>query len=157
MSSYVSDTLPAEFVSAFDGTGLEGKIGPICLVLTVDEDGTPRACMLSAGEVLVVAPRAVRLALWPGTRTSANCRRGSRLLLCFIAPATVLYVKGVAQWLGADAGAGIECVEVRVERVESDLHQGFPVVQGPLFRCEDSDSRRVLTAWRPVLEALKKR
>src|SRR6187551_3092833 len=78
MSRLLGDTLPDDLVAALDGTGPAGKVGQAYLLVTSDEDGTPRPCMLSAGELLAVDGRRVRLALWSGSRTSANLARGGR-------------------------------------------------------------------------------
>ena len=94
MSRLLGDTLPDDLVAALDGTGLAGKVGPAYLLVTSDEDGTPRPCMLSAGELLAVDGRRVGLALWRGSRTSANLARGGHALLCHVAPRTVVYVRG---------------------------------------------------------------
>ncbi|MCL5044709.1 MAG: hypothetical protein M1336_05415 [Deltaproteobacteria bacterium] len=157
MARLLGDTLPPEFVSAFDGTNLEAKLGLICLGVSVDPDGCPRAFMLSAGEVLVVGPRAVRLALWPKSRTADNLGAGGAVLLGFMAPRTVLYAKGTVRRLGmAAAGADVECFEIEVNRVESDLHEGFPLVQGPRYACEDADPAEVVRGWQKTLTALRR-
>ena len=62
---------PDDLFGALDGRQLAGKVGPAYLLVTSDEDGTPRPCMLSAGEVLAVDARRVRFALWKGSRTCA--------------------------------------------------------------------------------------
>ena len=69
MSRLIGETIPAELAEALDGEELERKIGPAYLLVTSDDDGTPRPCMLSAGEVLAVDERRLRFALWTGSRT----------------------------------------------------------------------------------------
>ncbi len=155
MSEPIGDRLPKEILRAFDGEDLERKVGPAALLITTDEDGTPRPCMLSAGEVLAPDDRRLRVALWPGTRTARNLARGSRALLCFVAPGTVLYVKGRARPLDPSASTGLERFEVAVEAVESDLHAGMPVTQGIAFAVEGRDVGRVVEAWRRQLAALR--
>jgi len=41
---------------------------------------------MSAGELLALDDRTVRVALWPNGRTGANLRRGERVVICFVAP-----------------------------------------------------------------------
>ncbi|HXF36502.1 MAG TPA: pyridoxamine 5'-phosphate oxidase family protein [Actinomycetota bacterium] len=155
MSEPLGDRLPPEILRAFDGEDLERKVGPALLLVTTDEDGTPRPCMLSAGEVLAPDDRRLRVALWPGTRTARNLSRGSRVLLCFVAPGAVLYVKGTARPLGPSASPPLERFEVAVEAVESDRHAGMPVTQGIAFAVEGRDVARVVEAWRRQLAALR--
>src|SRR6266511_2702778 len=76
MSKLVSDRLPERITRAFDGQDLESKIGPAHLLVTTDQDGTPRPCMLSAGEVLATGDDRLRLILWTGSTTCRNLARG---------------------------------------------------------------------------------
>jgi hypothetical protein len=154
VSRLVGDTLPAEVLEALDGRDLERKIGPAYLLLTGDEDGLPRPCMLSAGEVLAVDERTLRLALWPGTRTAANLARGSRAVLCFIEPRTVLYVRGSVRPLD-DAGGELRSFELTVDSVESDGHAGMPVTSGIRFAVERGDPAAVAEAWDRQLAPLR--
>ena len=69
MSKLIGDTIPSGLRQELDGEHLETKIGAAYLLVTADDDGTPRPCMLSAGEVLAVDDRRLRFALWKGSRT----------------------------------------------------------------------------------------
>ncbi len=53
----VSERLPESCRKFFDGRDLETKFGYAHLVATVDADGSPNLCMLSAGEILAVDER----------------------------------------------------------------------------------------------------
>jgi len=154
MSKEIGDRLPAEILEALDGEGLEEKIGPAHMLLTADEDGTPRPCMLSAGELLAVDDRRLRVALWPRTRTAENLARGGRAVFCYVAPHTVLYVRGTTSRV-VDADGPLECFELRVESVESDEHAGMPVTSGITFAIERGDPARVVEAWRRQLDPLR--
>ncbi|HXF74207.1 MAG TPA: hypothetical protein VNO79_16575 [Actinomycetota bacterium] len=153
MSRAVGDRLPREVLEAFDGRDLERKVGPAYLLVTTDEDGTPRPCMLSAGEVLAPDDRRLRVALWAGTRTARNLARGSPALLCFVAPGTVFYVRGTPRPLAP--AADLERFEIAVSSVESDLHPGMPVTHGIGFAVERDDPAEVVRAWRAQIEALR--
>jgi hypothetical protein len=110
--------------------------------------------MLSAGEILALDDRRLRLALWPGTGTGANLARGGPVLLCYVAPGTVLYVRGTSSALPGSAGSGMEAFEIDVRSVESDSHPGMPVTGGPTFGLEGMDSGRLIERWRSQLAAL---
>lgn len=155
MSKYLGDRLPAELMAALDGHGLERKYGATYVVLTADPDGVPRPCMLSAGELLALDDRTVRVALWPNGRTGANLRRGGKLVICFVAPNLVLYVRGRPRELAPAHDPEIERFEVAVESVDSDAHEGLPVAHGIAFTSTPEIQRAMLEQWRKVLDALR--
>ena len=142
-------------MAALDGTGLAGSVGKAYLLVTSDDDGTPRPCMLSAGELLAVDRRLVRLALWPGSRTSANLARGGRALLCHVAPRTVVYVRGAVRSLDAGPDPELDCFELEVDAVESDEHAGMPVLTGITFSLEGADPAGVVATWERQLALLR--
>src|SRR5680860_317792 len=94
MTKSVRHRLPDSVLEAFDGHNLSRKIGSAYLLVTLDPDGLARPCMLSAGEILAVDNSHLRFALWPGTNTSRNLAAGRPILLCFVAPEIVLYIRG---------------------------------------------------------------
>jgi hypothetical protein len=156
MSVYVGDRLPPRFKTAFNGRNLERKIGIAYMGVTVDPDGTPRSFMLSAGETLVVGDRTVRLGVWRGTRTLRNLKRPCQVLICFVVPGMVLYIKGRARLLKRDRDADVERIEIKVKSVERDVHPGLPVSQGLRFACNPRKRGLLLEGWKRVLEALRK-
>lgn len=156
MATLIGDRLPQELLEALDGEQLERKIGPAYLLLTADADGTPRPCMLSAGEVLAVDDRRLRFALWRGSSTGANLDRGSRALFCHVSPGTVLYVRGETRRIEPAAeDGGLDCFELAVESVESDAHGGMPVTSGIEFAVADGEPARVAETWRRQLDLLR--
>jgi hypothetical protein len=152
MATLIGDTLPRELLDAFDGRDLAAKVGPAHLLLTGDEDGTPRPCMLSAGEILAVDARRLRFALWPGTQTVANLEQGRPAIFCYVAPGTVLYVRGPVQPLPGD---DLRNFELTVESVESDGHAGMPVSTGISFTIERGSPADVVAAWERQLAPLR--
>lgn len=155
MSELVGSRLPREILKALDGETLERKVGPAYLLVTVDADGTPRPCMLSAGEVLALDERRLRFALWSGSRTSENLAGTGRALFCYVAPRSVLYVRGATRALEVAPAVGLECFELAVDSVESDDHAGMPVTTGISFAVERDDPADVVAAWRRQLAALR--
>ncbi|MFB3737347.1 MAG: hypothetical protein ACE14W_00100 [Candidatus Velamenicoccus archaeovorus] len=150
----MSDRLPPEVLTAFDGTDLADKIGPAYLLLSSDPDGTPRPCMLSAGELLAVDERHLRIGLWPGTHTSENLSRSGPVVLCFVAPGTVLYIRGTARPLEPAPEARLARFEVEVTSVESDVHPGMPVTETITFDVE-RDRAAVAADWDVQIRALR--
>jgi hypothetical protein len=155
MSRLIGDTLPDDLVEALDGTALTGKVGRAYLLVTSDEDGTPRPCMLSAGETLALDGRRLRFTLWRGSRTGGNLARGGRALFCHVAPRTVLYVRGPVRALDAGPDVDLDCYELAVESVESDDHAGMPVTTGITFAVEPDDRAAVVEAWKRQLAGLR--
>lgn len=154
MTRLTADRLPDEVVHAFDGHELHSKVGRAYLLVTVDPDGTPRACMLSAGEVLVTDETTIRVALWPGTRTGENLERGGRVLFCYVARAIVTYAKGRGRSLESPPGFDLSRFEIAVESVESDEHPRMPVTRSIEFTLEDLSADEVVRAWERQLRGL---
>jgi hypothetical protein len=155
LSKYLGNRLPEDVVKAFDGQNIEAKIGLAYLLVTTDEDGTPRPCMLSAGEILIPDDRHLRVALWPGTKTAANLSHGGRVLFCYVAPGVVVYAKGASRSIGPAPDSKLARFEVAVDTVESDVHQGMPVKETVLFEIEGMDTSQVVESWRRQLESLR--
>lgn len=155
MSVRVGDRLPDTILRALDGRDLANQLGSAYLVITVDSDGRPRPCMLSAGELLAVDVRTLRAYLWPGTQTAGNLAARRRMLLCYVAPHTVYYVYGSPHELPAGETGGPGRFEITVESVYSDLHKGMPVRNGIVFGLEDADSADVLAGWQLQLDQLR--
>ncbi|HEX5117685.1 MAG TPA: hypothetical protein VFW65_21035 [Pseudonocardiaceae bacterium] len=152
MAQRIGDRLPADLVSLFDGTGSDLHVAyPL---VTVDEAGTPRFSMLSAGELLATGDRAIRIAMWPNTRTGVNLASGREALLCVVVPGSVRYVRGHAARLVAPPEVALECFELTVSSVESDGHDGMPVATPITFDVVDPSPAEVLAAWRTQLAAL---
>jgi hypothetical protein len=68
---------------------------------------------------------------------------------------TVLYIKGDPRTLESTESAPIERFEINIRSVESDVHEGLPVVQGIRFTCEPSTRERMLREWSRTLDALR--
>jgi hypothetical protein len=155
MSRLLGDHLPEAVVEAFDGRHLERKVGPAFLLVSPDPEGTPRPCMLSAGEVLAPDDRRLRVALWPGSRTSENLAREVPVLFCYVVPGEALYVRGRSRPLGRAPGSKLERFEIEVGSVESDLHPGMPVTEGLRFEAVDMATAEVAAGWEPQIDALR--
>lgn len=81
-------TIPSALLPLIDGHDLDAAIGHTFLLLTAAEADWPHTAMLSAGEVLAI-DGGLRLALWPGSATTANLTATGRAsLICVVPPAT---------------------------------------------------------------------
>lgn len=72
--------IPAGVSSFFNGEDLLAKTQAVRLT-TTDADGWPRALLLTAGEMLVLADKTVRFAIFRQSGTAANLMRDGRLML----------------------------------------------------------------------------
>lgn len=153
MSTVVGTRLPGEILDRFNGNHLEDKVGLAYLLVTSDPDGTPRPCMLSAGEVLAPDDGHLRLALWH-SHTAENLSRGASCLFCYVAEGVVLYVRGRPASLGEIEGLDVECFEVEVSSVESDVHPGMPTADTIRFRIEEPSLSEVIREWQDRLSRL---
>lgn len=153
MSVVVGNQLPDYVAALFDGSDLEAKLGRGYLMVTVDADGLPRPCMLSAGEILTVDSETLRLGLWAGSKSAHNLASGSHVLLCVVDEQVVLYVRGRATQLAAASGEGarLDCFDLHVDRVETDAHEGLPVSHGIGFAVVDPRPNDLLEIWRVQL------
>lgn len=154
MSSHVGNVLPREILDSCSGRSLDQRIGQAYLLVTVDEDGSPRPCMLSVGELLAMSPQHLRVAVWRGTQTANNLRGHGRPLLCWVDSHPVTYVYARAQKLHSDT-AMIECFELTVERVSTDEHKGLPIVSGIRFGLEGMTRTELLEMWETQMASLR--
>ncbi len=155
MSAIVGNRLTTPILELFDGRDLGAKIGLAYLLVTADDDGSPRPCMLSVGEILAVDEQHLRLAIWQGTRTSANLSSGRSCLFCYIAPGQVLYVRGAVKTLGRLAERQLDCFEIEVASLESDDHPGMPVVETFRFGLTSQKPGEISREWQHRLDALR--
>jgi hypothetical protein len=154
MARLLGDRMPADLVRVFDGADLGEKVGIAYPLVTVDEAGTPRFSMLSAGELLATGDSVLRIAMWPNTRTGGNLASGREALLCVVEPGSVRYVRGSAVRLVPPPDAGVECFALTVTAVESDSHDGMPVATPITFTTVTPSRAEVLAGWQVVLAAL---
>ncbi len=155
MSRSLGPELPANLAGLLDGHDLARREGLTLLLVTTDPDGWPRVAMLSVGEVLATGPREVRLALWPGSATTANLAHSRRSLLMVVAGAAAYYIRLVAR-RGEDItlSRGPRAFFLaRVEEVLEDVVGYAEITSGIGFRLKDP--AQVLPAWAEAVTALR--
>lgn len=156
MSRSAGSELPAALRERLDGERLEEKVGLTVLLLTIDVDGWPRVAMLSAGEVLAAGPRTVRLALWPGSSSTANLARDGRCTLAMVHAGSGWYVR-CAGIRGPDLkprrGRALAFFELTVGEVLEDAVAYARLLDG--IRFELPDRQPVLEAWRQAVAAMR--
>ena len=68
----------------FDGEDLEAKSSLAAYLVTIGTDGWPHTAMIGAGELLLARDGATRLAVWAGSRSTANLTRDGRAVLLIV-------------------------------------------------------------------------
>lgn len=154
MSRTIGSTVPREVLDAFDGTLSADRVGLGYILATIDADGRPRPSMLSAGEVLATSDRTVRLAMWPGSTSASNLASGRPCFLTYVGRGTVLHLHGIPAPLSSRER--FACFEMRVDRVDADVHPGMPTVQTITYACEAMSPQDVFDEWRGSLDILRR-
>ena len=134
---------------------MAGRVGFTILLLTTSGDGWPQVAMLSVGEVLAVDRRRVRLALWPGSGSTANLSASGQATLMLVVGPDSYYVRMRSRRL-ADlslSGGPRACFEAEVEDVLMDVVDYATVTSGIGFTLKEPE--RVLPAWRETVTALR--
>jgi hypothetical protein len=155
MSRLESTVLPPPVLALLDGRDLDGKVGETILLLTTGERGWPHVAMLSAGEVLAVAEDRVRLALWTGTETGDNLRRGARATLAVVLAGGGHYIEialSSERPIEVD-GSVHDRFDCTVERVLSDEVGYARLMSGITF--ELPDRAGVVARWQATVERLR--
>ena len=147
--------LADDVVVLLDGTDLTARVGLALELITVDGDGWPRVALLSAGEVLAAQDAVLRLALWPGSRTTANLERTARAVLAFV-HAGAAHRVGLRARRDPDvlvAGEPRAVFDARVVSVRRDEVPYARLRSGITFELAEPDS--VLARWHATLEAIR--
>lgn len=147
--------LPAAMLGLLDGVRLERGVGFVLQLLTADEDGWPRSSLLSVGEVIATGTRTLRLALWPGTRSTATLTRTGRATLACVVDGTV-YTARLSATRAPDIRIGdheLAVFDARVVDLRADTVSYARVTSGITFTLPDES--RVLARWHEQVAALR--
>ncbi len=154
MSRSIGSRLPPEIMSVADGTDLESRVGSTFTLVTAGIDEWPHVALLSVGEVLATDDATIRVALWPGSTTTANLSAIRRCTLMFVERG-VWYVR-LATERGpniVDEGVDRAYFEFRVEDVLHDAVTYATISSGIRFDLPDRDL--VVARWRRVIDLLR--
>ena len=145
---------PDALRALLDGADLESKIGQAFQLLTVGTDGWPRIALLSAGELLITGPDVMRLALWPGSRTTANLIATQRASLAFALDGGAwLAHLHVGPATEVDIGEKRACFEAVLSDISCDKVAYATVTSGVSFRLTDTGD--VVSRWSRTIAALR--
>lgn len=155
MSRQIGADLPAPLLAALAPTGMAEAEGFTLLLLSVDHDGWPHQAMLSVGEVAVLDPAHLRLALWSRSTTTQNLTaRPTATLTCVVAPTSyairVLTQRGEDLRLGA--GIVLACFDASIEGISADEAPYAILESGVRFRLNDRE--QVFARWAATRKAL---
>jgi len=147
--------LDADVVALLDGTDLPARAGLTLELITLGADGWPRVALLSVGEVLATGKDSLRLALWPGSRSTANLERSARALLAFVHDGAAHRVRLEARraadlLVGTNARAVFDASVVSVARDEVPYARLRAGITHELVDPEDT-----LARWRATVAALR--
>lgn len=93
MSRLVGSVVPDALAEILNGVDLDRKVGLTVELLTVGAEGWPNVALLSAGEVVVLGPRQVRIALWPDSQTSHNLAAREQCTLTLVQGGAAHYLR----------------------------------------------------------------
>lgn len=147
-------TISDELFSLLDGHELERKQHEAMMLLTVTEDQWPHVAMISVGEIVALNRAQLRLALWPGTTTTANMIRTGKATLAVLTGGKAHYVRLTLEHLPAlpDARHPRERFAALVFAAREDVAQYADIVSGVTIRLHEPDS--VLGRWRETVDEL---
>ncbi|MBA4544519.1 MULTISPECIES: pyridoxamine 5'-phosphate oxidase family protein [Thermoactinomyces] len=145
-----------ELCQLFNGRSLEEKQHEAMMLLTVTEDLWPHIAMVSVGEILALDRTHLRLALWPGTTTTANILRTGKATLVVFFAGKAHYVRLSLKRLPELPGARHkrERFAASVVSAREDVAKYAEIRSGVTIDLKDPDA--VLTRWSETLEELAK-
>lgn len=145
--------LPLAIARLLDGSDPGSHAGFTIQCVTVDPDGWARVALLSAGEVVAIDERHLRLALWPDSHTTANLTRERHGLLAFVFENVAYSVRvRVCRGEDVDSPGRLAVFDGLVIEVRRDSAAYAVLESGISFRLLDEPS--VVDRWRATMEAL---
>jgi hypothetical protein len=156
VSRRIGDALPAQLLDALAGTDLAGQVGRTYALLTADERGDVSVALLSAGEVVAMDDRRLRIALWPGTTATRNLQQAGRGTLASIEPEGSYYIRLEARRAADLQAASMNhaVFDAHVTEVLSDDVSYAAIESGVRFDLKDPAA--VLERWQSTVDALRR-
>ncbi len=148
-----SRDIPDGVARYLDGTELLTKTQALRLS-TVDADGWPHAALLSAGDMLVIPPRHIRLALFPQSSMTSNLERVGRLTISLSFDGGICELRLRSRRLPhSSAELPLAFFEAEVETVRQHIAPYADVTGGITFSLHDPQA--VLPRWQRQIAALR--
>ena len=117
-------------------------------LLTVGDDGYPNVCLLSPYQVVARDGRTVFLAVYGGSKTSANLAKRRNATLVLFLPPAAHYLKGEATPVESSV-EGNDFYVLKLNRATRDYYQRAPITSTVKF-----EERNVLPDYSLVFRAL---
>lgn len=154
MSRSIGNELPGDLLATLDGRRLDEHVGLTILLLTCGEDGWPSVALLSVGEVVAPTPTSIRLALWPGSATTANLARSGRGTLAIFGAGRADYIRVLADRREDRRVGSIHhaCFESTITEILRDEVTYARMTSGVTFELPDPTT--VLARWRATIDAM---
>jgi len=155
MSKSLGSRLPPEVLEMLAGKDLRASSGLTFTLVVSDAAGWPSFALLSVGEVLAVDETTVRLALWPGSGTTAALTASGKATMMVIGGDSVWYLHLAAR-RGPDLDApGMHRAyfECAVDEVLVDKVTYARITSGISFELPDPDA--VLGRWQETIDLVR--
>ena len=155
MSRLVGSMVPDALAELLNGVDLDRKVGLTVELLTVGDEGWPNVALLSAGEVVVVGPREVRVALWPDSQTSRNLAARVQCTLTLVQGGAAHYLRcraAAPMPLELATGRRLARFDMTVIHYLVDEVAYARLESGAVFSLAQPD--QTLATWRRTIDAL---
>jgi hypothetical protein len=156
MSRPLDPVVPPALRQALDADPRGDGWDVTVLVLVVRDDGWPHLGMVSAGELVALDERRLRLALWPGSTATARLAAGGPVTLSAVLDGTSYAVRGSVRRLDdveTPRSGRLACFDVAVEAATADEAPYAVLESGVRFRLRDP--AETLARWRELRAALR--
>ncbi|MGH3367207.1 MAG: hypothetical protein ACRDOY_08400 [Nocardioidaceae bacterium] len=149
------ESLDPTLLALLDGSGVHHAPAQAMPLITTGREGAPHIALISAGEVLAVDERTLRLALWSTSTTAANLSAQPRATLSLVADGAFvgLHLDEVARGRGIVVGVQqLAVFHAHVESVTLDRVPYAHVTSGITFVTVDDS---VPERWQSTLDLLR--
>jgi len=155
MSRSLGKELPPEVLAILAGDDLQRGAGHTFTLVVSGADGWPSFALLSVGEVLAPEESSVRLALWPGSGTTAALSEAGKATMMIVGGDSVWYLHLAAR-RGPDIvaeGMNRAYFECDVDEVLADRVSYATITSGITFSLPDPEL--VLGRWQRTVDLLR--
>jgi hypothetical protein len=156
MSRALEPVVPPALRQALDADPRGDGSDLTVLVLVVREDGWPHLAMVSAGELVALDGRRLRLALWPGSTAAARLAAGGPVTLSAVVDGTSYALRGSVRRRGeveTPRSGRLACFDIAVEAVTADEAPYAVLESGVRFRLKDPSD--TLARWSELRAAVQ--